>query len=115
MKTENSAIVLHGEHDLKRLLNTIVAPITELGVSEMQLRDHLVLINRSDHSQPSVIHMPLLLIKKSPLSIGEIRQIRNLPAVAGNELLFLPDSVMAGAGSGSGPMNRSCLETRSST
>jgi SAM-dependent methyltransferase len=84
--------VLHGEHDLKRLLNTIVAAVTELGVSEMQLRNHLVIINRSDHSQPGVIHMPLVLIKKSPLTMEEIQQIRNLAAVAGNELLFLPDS-----------------------
>jgi hypothetical protein len=36
--------------------------------------------------------MPLVLIKKSPLTMEEIQQIRNLAAVAGNELLFLPDS-----------------------
>jgi hypothetical protein len=86
------AFVLHGEHDLKRLLNTIVAAITELGLSEQQLQNHLAIINQSDHSQPGVIHMPLVLIKKSPFSIGEIRQIRTLTAGAGNESLFLPDS-----------------------
>jgi hypothetical protein len=86
------AFVLHGEHDLKRLLNTISAAITDLGVSEMQLRNHLAIINLSGHSQPGVIHMPLVLIKRSPLSSGDIGQIRNLAAASGNEPLFLPDS-----------------------
>ena len=86
------AFVLHGEFELARLLNTITVTLEEQRVPKWRLRNHIVVINRTDYESGGEIHMPLVLVKKSPFSPEEINEVRVLSASSRSTPLFLPDS-----------------------
>jgi tRNA1(Val) A37 N6-methylase TrmN6 len=82
---------LHDDRDMARLLFTILVALEEFGFSESQIRKHIVAVNQGVNSSSSEsVHMPLVVIKKSPYTQEEMIKLIGLIKSNKHVPLYLP-------------------------
>lgn len=87
------AFILHDESDMTRLIFTVQESLAEAGIPMSQLSNHVVVINRGGHGlSGGTIHMPLLMIKKSPFTPEESGKLLELVISGDHQPLHLPNT-----------------------
>ena len=85
------AFILHDRNDTKRMLLTIQESLKEAGISKQQLGKHLIVVSRRGaRASSGAIHMPLVMVRKSPFTLAEVEEISELIEAARNIPLHLP-------------------------
>jgi spermidine synthase len=83
--------ILHDDRDMTRLILTVSKVLEKIGVKQSQISQHFVIINNGDHvGQSNAIHMPVVVIKKSPFTQFEIIKLLNLIKTSTHKPLHLP-------------------------
>ena len=87
------AFILHDEHDLKRLLFTLLKSFEEIGIPETELSKHVIVINRSNQANVSgKIYMPLVIIQKNPFLTKELIKLKIFLKDDRYIPLYIPDT-----------------------
>lgn len=79
------SFILHDAKDLGKMTLTIVEALEEIGIAKSQIANHIVIVNRQSHGDHSAhgdrgenIIMPLIMVKKSPFTKPEIKQLSRI-------------------------------------
>lgn len=75
------SFILHDAKDLGKMTLTIVEALEEIGIAKSQIANHIVIVNQQSNShgdQGENIIMPLIVVKKSPFTKPEIKQLSRI-------------------------------------
>lgn len=81
------SVMAHDGREMLRVMNTWSAELMYQGVAENALHKYMVVVNGMTLSHGERVHMPIVLLYKSPVQSGEMRRIqeevfgRNLPFI----------------------------------
>ena len=92
------SFILHDGQDLNRMVFTVIEALKELGIPREQIGQYITIINRENtgHQGNDAVHIPLLMIQKSPYSTEQINAIMKKVSEYNHSPLYIPNLTEGG-------------------
>lgn len=93
------AFIMHDEKDLTRITFTILESLNEIGIPIEEIGSHISVVNRrvAGHSGAMPIHMPLVMVQKTPYTQEQAEMMLELAGRYNHIPLHIPGIAMENA------------------